>query len=215
MCTVSSVLNPIGPEEPSVYWRRRLIVGLAILVVLIILFVFLRSCSSGGTPVAAPTSSAPVVAPTSSSSSTSSSSPSSSPSSSASGNICPDSAIQVTVQPNNGTSFSAGTPITFTMAIKNTSSQACSRNVGTKPNTVKITSGGVDVWSSDDCAPAGEDNYQTLQPGDMYQLTATWNQKLSSGSQCTNQQSASAGSYDVQGINDQVKSQTVSFTINK
>jgi len=202
-------MNPIGPEEPSVYWRRRLIVGLAILIVLIILVVLLRSCSSGGTPVAAPTSSSPSATNTSSSTA----SPSSSSSASASGAACADSDIQVTVAPNNGTSFSPGESISFTMSIKNISSKACQRNVGTKPNTVKITSGGVDVWSSDDCAPPGEDNIQTIQPGDMYQLSATWNQKLSSPTQCTNQSSAQAGGYDVVGINDQVKSDPVAFSI--
>ena len=29
---MSSVINPVGPEEPGVYWRRRLLVGLGVLV---------------------------------------------------------------------------------------------------------------------------------------------------------------------------------------
>lgn len=203
-------MNPVGPEEPSVYWRRRLIFALGALIVLIILFMLLRSCSSSGEPVASPSNSASASA---SPSVTSSASPSGS-STAASGQLCADSDIEVTVAPNGtSTSYPAGSPITFTMSIKNISTKACDRNVGTKPNTVKVTSGGVDVWSSDDCAPPGDDNVKLIQPGDQYQLSATWDQKLSQAGCPANQPAAKAGTYEVQGINDQVKSKLVTFTI--
>lgn len=204
---MSSVINPVGPEEPGVYWRRRLLVGLAALVVLIILFMILRSCSSDPAPTAAPS-------PSSTPTATASASSSASPSSTASGAACSDSDIEVTVKPDKGTSFPAGTPITFTMSIKNISNKACARNVGTKPNTVLVQSGGNEVWSSDDCAPAGTDQVQTIQPGDVYQLNANWNQQQSKPGCPSGQPTASPGSYEVIGKNDQVKSSPATFSIS-
>lgn len=194
-------MNPVGPEDPSVYWRRRLIVGLGALVVLIILFMLLRSCSSDPQPVAAPTPTATATPEPSGSSTT------------GIDGECADSAIEVSVEPNNGTSFAAGTPITFTMSIKNVSDAACQRNVGTKPNTVLVESGGQQVWSSDDCAPEGQDDIKTLEPGDVFQLNATWDQKQSQAGCPAGQPTAPAGSYEVIGINEQAKSSPVAFTI--
>lgn len=206
---VSSVLNPVGPEEPGVYWRRRLLVGLAALVVLIVFFMLLRSCSSGAEPVASPSPSGS-PSPTASASSSSSASPSTS----ASGAVCADSDIEVTVKPDKGTTFPPGTTVTFTMAIKNTSDKPCERNVGTKPNTVLIESGGTQVWSSDDCAPAGTDQIETIEPGNVYQLQANWNQQQSKVGCPSGQPTATPGTYEVIGKNDQVTSSPATFTIS-
>jgi hypothetical protein len=100
------------------------------------------------------------------------------------------------------------------MAIKNISDKACARNVGTKPNTVLVQSGGSEVWSSDDCAPAGTDQVQTIEPGNIYQLNANWNQQQSKPGCPTGQPNASPGSYEVIGKNDQVKSNPATFTIS-
>lgn len=195
-------MNPVGPEEPSTYWRRRLLAGLGALIVLIIFFLVLRSCSSDPAPTAAP------VTP---------SSPAPEPSGSTSGSVdgeCADSDIEVTIQPNNGTTFPTGTPITFTMSIKNTSQEPCQRNVGTKPNTVLIESNGQQIWSSDDCAPPGQDDIKTIEPGDIFQLNATWDQKQSQTGCPAGQPTAPSGSYQAVGMNDQVKSTPAAFTIS-
>ncbi len=202
-------MNPVGPEEPGTYWRRRLLVGLGVLVVLIVLFLVLRSCGADATPTAAPSQS------TSAEPSPSSSVSTANPSETATTGVeCADSDIEVTVETDKGSSFPTGSPITFTMSIKNISDSACDRNVGTKPNTVLVTSGSERVWSSDDCAPAGQDDIKSINPGDAYQLNATWDQKISQAGCPSGQPAAQPGSYDVVGINDQVESQSVSFTIS-
>jgi len=99
------------------------------------------------------------------------------------------------------------------MAIKNISDKPCERNVGTKPNTVLIESGGTQVWSSDDCAPAGTDTIQTIQPGDVYQLQANWNQQQSKVGCPSGLPAATPGTYEVIGKNDQVTSSPATFTI--
>jgi hypothetical protein len=128
--------------------------------------------------------------------------------------MCTDADIEVSVKPDKGTTFPTGTAISFTMAIKNISDTACSRNVGTKPNTVFVRSGGTDVWSSDDCAPAGADQIQVIQPGDVYQLTANWNQQFTKPGCPSGQPRATPGSYEVIGKNDDVTSTPATFTIS-
>ncbi len=201
-------MNPIGPEEPATYWRRRLLVGLGVLVALIVVFLVLRSCSSEATPTAAPSESASPSPTASASASTAN------PTSTAiTGLPCADTDIEVTVEPTDGTSYSAGTPITFLMSIKNISDTACDRNVGTKPNTVLVNSGTERVWSSDDCAASAQDDVKSINPGDVYQLNATWDQQLSQPGCPAGQPEAQAGSYDVVGINGDVESKAVTFTI--
>jgi hypothetical protein len=206
VAAVSTVVNPIGPEEPAPYWRRRLLIGLGALVVLIVLFLVLRSCGADTTPTAAPSSAQP-----SASVSVSTADPAET---AKTGVGCADTDIEVTVETDKGTSFPAGSPITFTMSIKNVSDSACDRNVGTKPNTVLVEMSGERVWSSDDCAPAGQDNIKSINPGDAYQLNATWDQKLSQVGCPAGEPTAKSGRYDVTGINDEVKSTSVPFTIS-
>jgi hypothetical protein len=202
-------VNPIGPEEPATYWRRRLLVGLGTLVVLIVLFLMLRSCGTEATPTAAPSPSVSVEPSPSTSVSTAN------PTETATtGVACADTDIEVSVATDKGTAFPAGSPITFTMSIKNISDTACDRNVGTKPNTVLVQSGSARVWSSDDCAPAGQDDIKSINPGDEYKLTATWDQKLTQAGCPSGQPAAQSGGYDVTGSNDQVKSKSVAFTIS-
>jgi hypothetical protein len=47
---VTGVVHPVGPEEPVVYWRRRVVLGLAALVTLIVI---VRSFTGGEDPVPA------------------------------------------------------------------------------------------------------------------------------------------------------------------
>ena len=193
-------MNPTGPEDPSVYWRRRLLVGLGALVVLIIFFLLLRSCSSDPEPVATPVPTPTVVEPSSSASAVPAGS-------------CSDADIAVAVEPKDSTSFPTGTPITFTMQIKNTSSEACDRDVGTLPNTVLVETGGGQVWSSDDCSPPGSEDIKTMDPGEVLEVNATWDQKQTLAGCPAGQPSVSAGSYDVIAVNEQVTSTPTPFSI--
>lgn len=220
---MSSVINPVGPQPPAVYWRRRLLVALGIVVVLILLFVLFGGGSDGDgqTPVAAPTSpsASPTPSSTTSPSATSSSTitPSASPSATAPADLanlpdCADSDIQVTSTVDK-TTFPVGTPIKFTMTVTNTSDQTCKRNVGPKVNTISVTSGGVHVWSSDDCSPAGGDQIVAIPASQAYGITATWDQKLTDAGCPRDLGSAKAGSYDVESQNNGLASSATNFLI--
>ncbi len=199
---VSNVVNPVGPEPPAVYWRRRLLVGLAILVALIVLLLLFKSFTGGSEPTAAP------VSP---SSSASASSGSSSASPSASGE-CEDADITVVAQPEK-TTVKVGQSVPFKMLITNNSATPCNRNVGPKVNTLTVSSGGVHAWSSDDCSPAGGDQLETIPAGATYGVQATWDQKLTAKGCPSGLGSAQAGGYEVVAENLGVKSKPAPFAI--
>lgn len=198
------------------YWRRRLLVVLGVIVALLLLFLLLKPDPNSGvvasSPSPSPTGSG---APTTSGTATpsTSGSPSGSPSPTATGDVCNDSDIEVTISPRGGTSFATGTPITFTMLVKNTSSRACTRDVGAKVNTIEVTSGSVHVWSSDDCAATGGSDLKALPPTVSYAVASTWNQTLSAPNCPAGQPTAKPGSYEVVGINNGLKSAPVTFAI--
>jgi len=205
---VVSLMSPVGPEQPGVYWRRRLMVLAAVLLLLIAFwFLFLRGRgSSSATPTPAPTNSSSATSdPTSSPSGSSSPTDSKVP-------ACSDADIAVTIA-LDGTSFPSGSPVTLTQGIKNNGTEACRRDIGAKANTILITSGGYPVWSSDDCSPGGDSNIVTMKPGDTYQVTVKWKGDVTEGTCPKNPAMAKAGGYDAQGKNGKVVSKTKAFEI--
>ncbi|MFL0711298.1 MAG: hypothetical protein ACJLS2_00255 [Microcella pacifica] len=46
---MSTLRNPVGPQPPQVYWRRRLVVGLGILAVIIIIILIVVRPGAGDT----------------------------------------------------------------------------------------------------------------------------------------------------------------------
>ncbi|MEI8081144.1 MAG: hypothetical protein WCI74_04790 [Actinomycetes bacterium] len=80
-------------------------------------------------------------------------------------------------------------------------------------NTIEVTSGGVHVWSSDDCSAAGGNDLKTIPTTVSYAVASSWNQKLTQPNCPAGQTAAKAGSYEVVGINNGLKSKPTTFTI--
>ena len=125
---------------------------------------------------------------------------------------CEDSAIEVTVAADAET-YPADRQPSFTFAVENVSDEACSREVGQAANELRVTSGGTQVWSSDDCSPGGEDDPTNLDPGDRFVQTVSW-PKVQSAEGCpTPQEAATAGSYQVVARNLEVLSEPAVFVL--
>ena len=200
---MSSLLNPVGPEPASVYWRRRIVVILGILVVLFLLWTLIKP--SGAEPAAdASPSPLPTLATTS---------PSVAPSATqASGAPCEDTNIEVTVT-SEQSAFPLGTPSSFVMKIANNGAAACSRDVGPAANTFTVTSGGFDVWSSDACAPSTDTQVELIPAGEAFAVKGTWDGTVSANGCGASATAAEAGSYQVVATNGGVSSEPVSFAI--
>ncbi len=201
------MIKPVGPEEPGVYWKRRALVGGIALAVLIVLFLLLRGCGAEPEqePAAAPVASpSPVPSPTLSASS--------SPSVSASGSGCEDTDVRVAVT-SSAESYPAGVDPKLTMSITNTGTLSCERDVGSAANEITISSGGAQIWSSDDCTGAGEPDLVTLKPGESATVTVDWPRTPSEPGCASEGPPVSAGTYEAEGRNGKVRSEPVSLTL--
>lgn len=199
---MSSLLNPVGPEPASVYWRRRIVVILGVLIVLFLIWTLIKP--SGSSPAAA---SSPSALPTLA---TTAPAPSGSPV--ASGAPCEDAVISVTVT-SDQSAFTLGSPATFVMKIANTGTTDCSRDVGPAANTFTVTSGGFDVWSSDACSPSTDTQVETIPAGEAFAVKGTWDGSVSANGCGASAAAAEAGAYQVVATNGDVSSEPVAFSI--
>jgi hypothetical protein len=148
---MSTFKNPVGPQAPRVYWRRRLLVGLgalAVIIVIILIIVRPGSGSTGGTPAPA---------------STKSSTPSPSASTQAGGAACLPANIKLEAVTDKNTYGGSEQP-NIGMKITNTGAADCSINLGSTQQELIITSGSEKIWDSKDCQTAPVDSQITLNP---------------------------------------------------
>lgn len=138
---MSTIRNPVGPQPPNVYWRRRLLVGIGIVAAIIVIILIV--VRPGSTPTGDKT---PV--PDSSVSGTPTF-PSNTATPNA-GNACDPAAVTVEAV-TDATEYAAGVQPMISMKITNTSAGPCTIDVGTAAQEYIITSGEDRIWSSKDC----------------------------------------------------------------
>lgn len=214
---MSNLLHPRGPEPPVVYWVRRLAV-IAVAITLILALVWLVQAVRGrhsASPTA--TSSASAGASGGASASGSAAPNPSSTTSDGTAAQCPDSVIKVDASTNAAT-YPVGSTPKLTLAITNTGTSACSRDVGPAANALEVTSGGYHVWSSADCSPSSKSKVLTLDPGQKVVASITWDGKLSAKG-CPDGAGggpdAKPGRYAVTGSNGTVASAPTPFALTK
>lgn len=177
---MSSVLHPVGPEEPQTYWVRRAIVIGASVLALIVAIAIIVSQTSSGSVVAQPTPSALDPSPPAASTPTYTPTPSATPSptDSADKEASPSARASSTATARPSASASPSTktaPVacpagdlratltgkqrlkpkqanTFTISLINGSGAQCDLSVTSDNFELKIYSGRDRIWSTDDCA---------------------------------------------------------------
>lgn len=226
---MNSLRHPVGPEPPSVYWKRRAIVVGAVLLVLIGLIMLWPSggssntsaasspsprpsASGGPSPAASPKSSGS-AAPSPTSSVTASASASAVPSTTAVTD-CKDSEISVATAVDTEAP-KAGSEVTFTMTIANNSGAPCKRDVGAAVNRIEVTSGGYHVWASDDCSPGGPNQVETIPAGQAFAVQAVWPGTVTQTGCPTPQQKSQPGTYAVTGTNGDVTGTSTMFSLTQ
>lgn len=190
---MSSLRHPVGPERPTVYWRRRaLVLGVLLLVVVVVVLIVVgrgNGAPASDAPSGTPTTEADAPAAgsgTASGSSGPSSSATPEPSAAAreDGAACdPD---QIVLTPILDKSvYAAGEDPKVAMSIENTGSNACHMDLGSSQQVLTITSGQEQYWSSKDCQTGGTNQDVTLKAGQELTTPAiTWDRTRSSTTTC-------------------------------
>jgi len=218
---VTGVVHPVGPEEPVVYWRRRLLLGLAALVTLIVIF---NSLSGGTEPVAtaasgSPTSTAVVESPESTSTPSVSVSPNPivlQPTTQPTVPVvaegeCSDADTSIRVVIDRETT-AVGEGVHINMIVKNISTTTCKRDVGSGANEVTVISGPALIWSTDHCNPNTDKDLVELAPGQEWNVKVVWIGKQTAKG-CKVRNMAEPGAYWAHGRNASLNSDGVRFVV--
>ena len=163
---MSTIRNPVGPQPPGVYWKRRALVLLGLVAIVVIIALIIMRPGSG-TPAATTKPPSPTAT-----------------SIAEGAKACDPADIQLTaITDKNG--YSIGETPLISMSITNTGSTACTINAGTDAQEYLILSGTEQYWSSRDCQADEAPTETTLQP-DVPQSTNPfpWDRTRSTTTTC-------------------------------
>lgn len=199
---MSTIRNPVGPQPSSVYWRRRLVVGLGALAVIVIILLLLFQPRGETSP--------PVTSGTS-------------PSPSASETIpdptaaCADGTVTVEATTDKN-SYAAGEQPQLSFSLTNIGAVACTFNAGSTQQEFVITSGSEKYWSSKDCQSDAVDADVVLEPNAPQSTNPiTWDRTRSATDTCTGdrpQVPAGGATYHLNINVGVLKSNDVPFILN-
>lgn len=204
---MSTFRNPVGPQPPAVYWRRRLVVGLGLLAVIVIIVLIIVRPGSG-----APENGGGA-------------NPSSTPSPSATVSTDPDDVpecdpAKVTVEAvTNAVAYDPGENPQLSLVIKSTATTPCTIEAGSDVQVFKITSGDELIWQSTDCQVDPQPQVQLLNPGvPVSSASLEWDRTRSSPDTCGQQRDpviAEGASYHLSvSVGDIESKSTKQFLLN-
>jgi hypothetical protein len=203
---MSTFKNPVGPQPSSVYWRRRLVVGLGLLAVIVIIMMI----------VFAPRDSTPAPVPTETGASKSPEA--TNPETPAGDAEACASGVVTVVAATDKNSYSAGELPQLSLTINNTGSVACTFNAGSDVQEYIITSGSDNIWNSTHCQVEPVAAAIQLEAGESISAPAiAWDRTRSDPSTCDDDRSqviAGGATYRLQIIVDGVESEDVPFLLN-
>ena len=202
--------RPVGPEPSQTYWVRRAVVaGAALLVLWLLAWLLFGGDEPDERLAQAP---APPVAPTPFTTAEPSATPSTSPDPSASPGpdvsgsptpspsaaACPDEVLDVSAAAEQQ-AYPVGATPRLALSVTNTGPTSCARDMGQSAVELVVVSGPDRIWSSDDCAPGGDADLTTLEPGAVEVSRVTWPGTRSRPGCTGSQDQARAGTYRVEG----------------
>lgn len=168
---MSTFRNPVGPQPPSVYWRRRIMVGLGVLAVIVIIAMIIFSprgqADENKSPTDEPKTTETAAAPEQEE-----------------GAQCEPSVIKVEPVTDKDT-YGAGQLPQVGFTITNTSSVACMMPVGADVQEFVITSGAEQYWTSKDCQAPADPATTVLKPNTpLSSQLIPWDRTRSSAATC-------------------------------
>ncbi len=200
---MSTIRNPVGPQPPAVYWKRRALVLLGLVAVIVIIILIVVGGNRGETPQPKPSTSSSAQTDTNTS---------------AEPVACNPEALSVTAVTDKG-SYASGEQPLLSMTIENTGAAACTVNGGTDATTFTIVSGSEQYWSSADCLTDAAPAPTVLEPGVPKSTTPfAWERTRSSTTTCDAERPAvpaGGASYHLTvSLGDVESAQTKQFVLN-
>lgn len=174
---MSTLRDPVGPEDKKVYVRRRLLVlaGLIALIVAVVL-VIVKPGSSGGAAGAAEVT-VPEDLVVAEQQEAETADPEAIP-------ACADTQLQVTPVTDRD-SYAAGELPQLSLQIENVGESDCQADLGTAGMSLQVTSGVDQVWRSTDCQQNPDHRAVIVQPGKPLMTEAiAWDRTRSSPDSC-------------------------------
>ena len=215
---MTGVVHPVGPEQPQVYWRRRVMLAVVALITLVII---VRSLTGGGDTAAAvatstPAASQPAATPAPSlevaSPTPETIQPTADPTVPPVGEgECSDADTSIRVLVDRETT-AVGEGVHIKMIVKNISDKTCKRDVGSGANEVTVISGPALIWSTDHCNASTEKDLQEFAPGQEWSVNVVWIGKQTAKG-CKVRNMAEPGAYWAHGRNASLNSDGVKFVV--
>ncbi|MCY7286778.1 MAG: hypothetical protein LH624_00610 [Cryobacterium sp.] len=177
---MSTIKHPVGSQSSKVYWRRRLVVGLGLLLVLaLLLWIILnigRPAAGTDEPGSTPT---PPAAAASTGAKASASEPVAEPT------ACESASVQVEAT-TDAVTYEPGAQPMLSLSVTNIGDVPCVLNAGTATQVFTVSSGTDVYWTSTDCQQEPGDTDVTLQPGKPVSSGAAiaWDRTRSSPETC-------------------------------
>jgi hypothetical protein len=196
---MSSVLYPVGPQPPRVYWFRRLVVlGVPLILILIIAI----SCSGGGGKPSHSAGNGGGSNPTSTPTDTAASDPNEA--------CVPGDLSAVLDTDAEGSIYPVGAKPVFTATITNVSLSTC-RFTSTTANEIwTVWTGPRKFWTTAGCPQSDTSSTKKLAPQASVQLSITWDGTAQEPN-CKSGDPAQVGTYVLHARLDGVKAQQVVF----
>jgi len=222
----------VGPHPSAVYWRRRALVAAPLLAILITFTTCLANGSDGkppepgsraanvNTPTPARSSANPSPTPSVADTAAALPLPTWSPSPSApapnsTGPLpCADTDLTLVALVEK-TSYPLGAEPRFKLAVTNSSTRPCLRDVGSSQQELSVLAGTRKLWSSDHCSPNRGADARTLYPGEKRTYWLTWSARTSEPGCPKTRTQVGAGSYQLTARLGTLVSKPVPFTIEK
>jgi hypothetical protein len=214
------MLHPIGTRPPAVYWRRRLALFIALLVLVVLTAWVLRpggdkkqaaaDTSPHSTPHstshAAPTSAHPTSKHASTSAQASSTrSPVAAP--------CQAGALKVAAVVDKP-SYRVGEQPMVLLQVTNTGSAPCVQNLADSQVELRVYNGESRVWGSHDCTVQPGVSERTLAVGQPVRVSVVWS-GLSSQPKCAGtRQRVGAGTYTLYALLSGKEGTAIQFSVS-
>lgn len=209
-------MNPVGDKPPNVYWRRRVVVLVALVVVIGLVVWLVKSllgAVGGGDPVTSQTQppASTAVATASATADPSASASASTPAADGSA-ACATQAVAVTAT-SAAKTVKVGTATKIGMTIENTGADKCTLDAGSANLELVISSGSERIWSSDDCQKSAENRPTVVDPGAKLQSEVPWDVVRSAQGCPSSQAALKAGTYQLTAKVGDIDSAPLTFTV--